>query len=99
MRVKGLHRQTHEVRNVSRQNFAEKCWTHNLPQLLSLAGLKDDFDAALQADRDLRNNWDIVKDWTESSRYIRRTKAKAEELYDAIIDKKHGVLSWIKQHW
>jgi HEPN domain-containing protein len=81
------------------RNFAEKCWTHNLPQLFSLAGLKADFDAAAQTDPDLLDNWDVVKDWNESSRYARLTKAKAEELYEAITNKKHGVLSWIKLRW
>jgi HEPN domain-containing protein len=81
------------------RNFAEKCWTHNLAQLLVLAGLKDNLDTASLADPDLLDNWDIAKDWSESSRYARTTKAKAEELYGAITDKKHGVFSWIKRHW
>jgi hypothetical protein len=32
------------------KKFAEKCWTHSLTQLLDLAGLGTDFDAALKAD-------------------------------------------------
>ena len=81
------------------RNFAEKCWTHNLTQLLDLAGLKADFEAALKAALDLRDNWDTVKEWNEESRYARTTKAKAESLYEAITDKKHGVLSWLKLRW
>jgi hypothetical protein len=78
---------------------AEKCWTHNLPQLLGLAGLKADLEAAMQADTDLADNWDTVKEWTETSRYARMTKADAEELYEAITGRKHGVLSWLKRRW
>src|SRR5947207_8112894 len=59
------------------KNFAEKCWTHHLPQLLGLAGLKADLDTAALADSDLADNWNTVKEWTESSRYARTTKAKA----------------------
>jgi len=81
------------------RSFAEKCWTHNLPQLLGLTGLKADFDAASQAHPDLLDNWDTAKDWNESRRYARTRKVEAEELYDAITDKKHGVLSWIKVRW
>ena len=81
------------------KKFADKCWTHNLIQLLDLAGLKSDFDAAQLADRRLARNWETVKEWTEESRYIRTSKAKAEKLYEAITDKKHGVLSWLKQRW
>jgi len=81
------------------KTFAEKCWTHNLPLLFGPAGLKTDFDAALKDSSDLRDNWDTVKDWNESRRYDRMTKAKAEGLYDAITDKKHGILSWLKLRW
>jgi HEPN domain-containing protein len=81
------------------KKFAEKCWTHNLKQLLDLAGLKVGFDAALKTDPDLLNNWNTVEDWNEGSRYDRTTKAKAENLYEAITEKKHGVLSWLKRHW
>lgn len=81
------------------KSFAEKCWTHSLPQLVVLSALKDDFAAARQADTDLDDNWDAVKEWNESSRYARTPKAKAEILYEAITDRKHGVLSWLKKRW
>jgi HEPN domain-containing protein len=81
------------------KNFADKCWTHNFPQLFVLAGLKADFDAALQADPAFEDNWDTVKSWNESSRYARTTKTRAEGLYEAITEKKHGVLSWVKLRW
>jgi hypothetical protein len=81
------------------RKFSEQCWTHNLIQLVGLAGLQGAFDAAIAADLTLRNNWRVVKDWSEASRYVRTPKAPAEELYEAITDKKHGVLGWIKGHW
>ena len=81
------------------RKYAEKCWTHDLKELLLLTGLKGAFDNDAAADVGLFNNWDVVKDWTESSRYRRTPKARAERLYGAITDKQHGVLSWIKRHW
>jgi hypothetical protein len=81
------------------KRYSEKCWTHNLSQLVDLAALKADFAAALGADPDLLANWEVVKDWSEMSRYVRTTKADAEDLYEAVADKKHGVLSWIKGRW
>jgi HEPN domain-containing protein len=81
------------------KRFSEQCWTHNLVQLLAVSGLKPPFDTAASADIELLDNWEVVKDWTESSRYAATTKAKAEELYSAITDKKHGVLTWIKGRW
>src|SRR3989441_578281 len=81
------------------KKFSEQCWTHNLTQLLGVSGLKPALDSDAALAPDLLANWDVVKDWTESSRYVRTAKIKAEELYDAITDNKQGVLSWIKVHW
>ncbi len=81
------------------KKYSEKCWTHNLVQLVELAQLKTALDADAAADPDLFDNWIVVKDWSESSRYVRTPKAEAEELYEAITDKKHGILPWIKHRW
>jgi HEPN domain-containing protein len=81
------------------RRYSEKCWTHDLPQLVDLAGLKAALAADCAAELDLQENWDIVRDWSEASRYARTAKRKAESLYRAITDKKHGVLSWIKGRW
>jgi HEPN domain-containing protein len=81
------------------RKFSEQCWTHDLIQLLRLAGLKDVMAAAAVADPELKLNWDIATAWTEASRYERISRAEAEGLFAAITDKKHGVLTWIKSHW
>jgi HEPN domain-containing protein len=81
------------------KTFADKCWTHNLLQLLGVAELKDDFQAAMKADPLLGRNWETVKDWSEASRYARIPMKKAKGFYKAIADKKHGVLSWVKFRW
>jgi hypothetical protein len=81
------------------RKFSEKCWTHNLVHLLDLAGLRPTLQTSGTADPELLNKWEVVKDWSEVSRYSGVTKTKAEELYEAITDKKHGVLSWIKGCW
>jgi HEPN domain-containing protein len=81
------------------KRFSEQCWTHNLAQLLGLAGLKAALDADAVLNHDLLFNWEVVKDRNESSRYARKTRTDAQELYDAITERKHGVLPWIKSHW
>lgn len=81
------------------RRFSEQCWTHDLVQLVRLAGLKPALDADVAADPLLQANWAMVKDWNEKSRYERIRKSRARRLYDAITDKKHGVLSWIKSRW
>jgi HEPN domain-containing protein len=75
--------------------FADKCYTHDVEKLAVLAQLK----TAIEADPLLKANWIVVKDWNEQARYERKTRAKAQELYDAITDPSHGVLPWIKSHW
>jgi hypothetical protein len=81
------------------RGFAEKCWTHDLERLVVLAGLQGDLDAATAADPALLANWEIVTDWTEASRYERKTRAEALALYKAITDPKHGMFPWINSHW
>jgi HEPN domain-containing protein len=81
------------------RKFSEQCWTHNLDQLLGLAGLDDALEAAFVVAPELSENWDTVKDWTEGSRYSLTPKSLAVGLYNAIANKKHGVLAWIKRRW
>ena len=81
------------------RHYSEQCWTHNLKQLVTLAGLKADLDASAARDPDLERHWDVVKDWNESTRYTRQSRAKALALYKSITDSKHGVLRWIRSRW
>jgi hypothetical protein len=81
------------------RKYSEQCWTHNLVQLVALADLKTAHDVVLAADPDFLSHWAVVRDWKESSRYLRTTKVQALKLYQAITDKKHGVLRWIMSHW
>ena len=79
--------------------FAQQCFTHSIGTLIDLAGLKGQREADKAADLAFRNNWETVEDWTEASRYARKTQADAQGLYDAITDAAHGVLPWLKLRW
>jgi HEPN domain-containing protein len=81
------------------KRFSENCWTHDLGKLLELAGLKPAWDAAIAADPTLLSNWAIAKDWKEDKRYHRIAELEAKELYNAVSDPAHGVLTWIKTQW
>ena len=82
------------------KDFVGKCYTHKLETLVVQAGVQVIFEAARTADPDLNVNWNIVTYWDEKARYERkRSRAQAQELYDAITDATHGVLTWIKLHW
>jgi hypothetical protein len=80
------------------KNFAVKCFTHKVQELVTLAGLESARVAAMAADAVLAANWLTVKDWSEESRYERWTVAEATALIDAIREPNHGVLQWVKGH-
>lgn len=85
-------------------DFPEKktvqdAWTHDLLKLINTAGLEAEWNADTKTNSDLLANWDVAKDWKESSRYKFKTEAEARALYDAITDTTNGVLPWIKLRW
>lgn len=81
------------------KRFSEQCWTHDLGKLVDLAGLKSAWTAATTADLTLSGYWGIAKQWSEQTRYHRITEIEAKELYTAVSDAAHGVLTWIKTQW
>jgi HEPN domain-containing protein len=81
------------------RDLAIQSYTHNLSQLVRVAGLEPTLQAALASTPALAVNWAIVKDWAERSRYERRQAQTARELYAAIVDRRNGVLPWIRRHW
>jgi hypothetical protein len=81
------------------RKFAEKCWTHDPKELVSLARLDEALGLAVAGNPALEQNWAIVKDWSELSRYRRTPHHKAKRLYRAITDKTDGMMTWIMNHW
>jgi len=88
-------------RSTNRHDFPDltivrKCHTHDLQELLKLAGLSVDLNTALAADPALGVNWAVVKDWSEQSRYKTNAQQSSEDLFRAITDRRHGVLKWLR---
>ena len=81
------------------KKYSEQCWSHDVAELVSLAGLEAQLDAEMAANFAFRDNWLIVKAWNEKSRYDMQTQTKAEELYIAITDATKGVMPWIRSRW
>jgi hypothetical protein len=67
--------------------------------LVRLAGLEPQRVVDANANPALGQNWLVVKDWSEASRYERHALAKAKQMVDAVGDNANGVLTWIKLHW
>jgi HEPN domain-containing protein len=75
------------------RKLAENFYKHELTLLRKLAGLDDEMDN----DAAVSPQWDIVKDWSEQSRYeIGKSKKEATDLFHAI---EKEVLPWIKARW
>jgi hypothetical protein len=81
------------------KKVVEDIYTHELPKLLRAAGLRESLEKSMQKDRILEVNWNEALKWSEKSRYHVRSQSEARELYSAIVNKQHGVLRWIRQHW
>ena len=75
-------------------------YTHDLEKLLGVAELKDKLDNESKNNPTLRNNWAIVRDWTEQARYDdSMSVSEARSLYSACTARRNGVLAWLKKWW
>lgn len=81
------------------RKFADKCWTHDIEELVKLGGLEIERGIDISANSSLGVNWSIVKDWNEASRYQQWAEPKARRLVEAVSKTINGVLPWIKGHW
>ena len=81
------------------RKLTEKSYQHDLSGLVEAAGLKAARLAVEKTDVQFAANWGIVKDWSNEDRYVTIGQSKAEALEQAIMDRRHGVMRWIRQHW
>jgi HEPN domain-containing protein len=81
------------------KRFSEKCWTHDLEDLVSLADLQTQLAADCAANAALDRHWSAAKDWSEQDRYRMKTEAEARQMVAAVTDRANGVLPWIRRRW
>lgn len=75
-------------------------WTHNLANLVRVAGLEKRLQEEQARDQRFALYWKTVVAWSEDRRYVLRDKAakfEARELIKAVSDSKHGVLKWLSR--
>jgi HEPN domain-containing protein len=77
----------------------ENMYTHDLTKLVKAAELWVDLSYELTIDKAFELNWSIAKEWSELKRYVRISEAAAIALYDALTDRRHGVMRWLRLHW
>lgn len=92
------------ARTIRRYDFPDRrlvndAYTHDLDRLSRLSGLRPQLDLDMQIDAQLRTNWSTTISWTEQSRYEQRSRTDAEELFQAVMDRRHGVLQWLRRYW
>ena len=92
------------AKSTRRYDFRDKkrvdgSYTHNLRELVRVAGIEKDLAARTSRDRLFADKWEIVCLWSENSRYQEHDSAKAAELIEAIGARNHGVLKWIRLFW
>jgi HEPN domain-containing protein len=78
---------------------AQDSWIHSPTKLVQAAGLQTLLDTENSRDSKFAANWNVVKDWSEESRYRNSDQKNAEEIIRAISDRRHGVLRWLRRHW
>lgn len=83
------------------KTLVNKVYTHDLPDLLRLAGLEADLDSARRADSDLDRRWSIVKNWSEQARYGIWTEPQAAAIIDAVDGTAGhgGLFQWLSARW
>jgi len=77
----------------------EEIYKHPAPELLKAANLQSLLKTATDLDPKLETNWRVVGDWSEQSRYHNFSKVDAEGMIEAVGNRNHGVLPWLKRHW
>ena len=82
------------------KNAVTKTHTHDLSELVRLAGLKSTLDKKAASDKAFELNWGLVKDWEASDRYnTSLLEADAADLYSAIAARRNGVMTWLRSVW
>jgi hypothetical protein len=76
----------------------ENTYTHSLPRLVELAGLRPSLDRE-SSNGHFVGHWEILKDWNEHSRYREWSEDDARAIVDALADPQNGILRWIREHW
>ena len=92
------------AKTTRRHEFPDKekafnSYTHNLRDLIRAAGLQEAWAERRTRDVIFNNNWENVLLWTEQSRYRTTDAARSAVLLDAVANRTHGVLRWLKLHW
>jgi HEPN domain-containing protein len=83
------------------KTLVNRIYTHDLSDLLRLAGLESELDVARRGDSELDRRWSNAKNWSEQARYATWTDEQAKAIIDAIDGdgKTGGLFQWLSARW
>jgi hypothetical protein len=81
------------------KKYSEKCWSHIFDDLIVLADLQTVRVTDSNANPAFAQNWLIVSEWNERTRYYQKSQQEAERLLNAITDQVNGVMPWLRIRW
>lgn len=79
------------------RKYIERVYSHELTELLNIAGLKDRLEKDMKKKPALARNWGVVQGWRVNCRYD-PSVLKGTDMHMAITGP-DGVLAWIKRRW
>jgi hypothetical protein len=85
-----------EANQIPDKGLVNSIYTHVLPDLLRLSGLQTELHSATP---ELIKDWDIVKNWSENTRYVTCDAATAAALLDAVGGEDRGIFQWLSSRW
>ena len=94
--VIALTTQQHDFPDKKRANDSH---VHDLKKLIEVAKLATDLDIMRRQNEDFSENWRVVTEWSEASRYAFYDDAKARFMLHAVGSEPKGVLRWITRFW
>ena len=81
------------------RKLVDRAYTHNLSQLVGVAELQGALERRMEVDATFAVNWALVKDWSEEARYQLHDETKVRDFWRAVVDRRKGILAWLKAHW
>lgn len=85
------------AKNVRQYDFPDKkvvidSHTHDIEKLIRVSGLEPELRLQTQKNQEFKLNWQVVRDWSEISRYKRSSEFDATDLYFSIVDEQNGIM-------
>jgi HEPN domain-containing protein len=98
--IKACFARKTEQHDFPNKKSVDKIYKHDPRELITGAGLEEEWDKELKSNQAFRGNWGLVKEWSEEKRYATGiSENDAKDLLNAIDDPANGVFTWLKKFW